>query len=339
MLLRQLIIYKDEIDTKTVLPSLQAMVTLTRPMSTPLYIITGFLGSGKTTLLKRAIDQYADTKKLGIIQNEFAPLNVDALELRRTGKTFDVLEINRGSVFCVCLIAEFQSALRDFIDAHHPDIVFLEASGLSDPIAVVEILQAPALKDCVHLAKICTIVDAGFFLLLQQANQRLIHQVRVADVVIVNKQDKIEAKAKVEEVAAEIWRINPLARIVRTSYCDVDMNVFASDLQPVALQKRSAFAVYKPHGRPVVGTAVVKSTRKISRIALDLFLAEQRPKSYRLKGHIQLDDGTAVMLQSTLGDLHIIPLENYIGPSEIIAIGPEIDPKIFSRRFRELAAS
>ncbi|MBN1481821.1 hypothetical protein EH223_05720 [candidate division KSB1 bacterium] len=308
-------------------------------MSTPLTIITGFLGSGKTTFLKRVIDRYADIKKIGIIQNEFAPMNVDALELRRTGKTFDVLEINRGSVFCVCLIADFQSDLRAFIDEHHPDVVFLEASGLSDPIAVVEILQAPVLKDRVHLAKICTIVDASSFLLLQQANQRLTNQVRVADVVIVNKQDKAEAKAKLEEVVSEIRRINPLACIIPASYCDVDMNVFESEVQPVALEKRSALAAYKSPGRPAIGTAVVKSTRKISRTALDLFLAEQLPKSYRLKGHVQLDDATALMLQSTLGDLHLVPLENYIGPSEIIAIGPEIHPQNFSRRFRELATS
>ena len=66
----------------------------------PFHIISGFLGSGKTTFLKRIIDKYAGEYKIGIIQNEFAPANIDGAELKKSGKDFQLLEINNGSAFC-----------------------------------------------------------------------------------------------------------------------------------------------------------------------------------------------------------------------------------------------
>ncbi len=303
-------------------------------MSIPLYIITGFLGSGKTTLLKRILHGYADEKKIGIIQNEFAPLNVDAVELKRSGKSFELMEVNRGSVFCVCLMADFKTGLRDFVDEHQPDAVFLEASGLSDPTAVVEILQAAELQDRVHLARICTIVDASSFLKLEKVNLRLTHQVRVADLVIINKGDKAAAEEK-ERIRGRIQRIHPLAKIMQTSFCAVELNPFDSDDMPVAVLEKRALSKLPPQARPDMATAVVKSTKKISRRALYLFLQEQTPKACRLKGHVQLDDST-VMVQCTFGDVTVVPLDNYVGPTELVAIGPEINPREFSKRFREL---
>ncbi|MBN1466645.1 GTP-binding protein [candidate division KSB1 bacterium] len=303
-------------------------------MSIPLTIITGFLGSGKTTLLKRLLSRYADEEKIGVIQNEFAPLNVDARELRQTGKTFALMEINRGSVFCVCLLAEFKTGLRDFIGAHQPEALFLEATGLADPIAVVEILRAPELSTIVHLAKICCIVDAVTFLPMEKMNLRLTHQVRTADVVLVNKSDATAEETRAA-VLKRVSQINPLAQIQLTRYCDIDLTILDSDELPLAARRASTRATREP-ARPAIGTAVVKSTRKITRAALERFLQEQRPRSYRIKGHVQLDDGSALMVQSTLGDVSLSPLQAYIGPTEIIAIGPEIDAKAFSQRFRQL---
>jgi G3E family GTPase len=304
-------------------------------MSIPLYILTGFLGSGKTTFLKRVLDQYANGQKIGIIQNEFAPLNVDAVELKQSDTSFELMQVNRGSVFCVCLVADFKTGLRDFVNAHKPDAVFLEASGLSDPIAVVEILQAPELQDCVHLVKIWSIVDASSFLIMEKSNLRITHQVRVADVVIINKMDKADAEA-IRKVEERINQINPLAKIFQTSYCDVDIHLADEIVPPVAIREQNVLDVQNAQPRPVIGTAVVKSTKKISRPALDQFLHEYSAKAYRLKGHVQLDDGTALMVQITNGDCQLSVIQNYIGPTELVAIGPDVDPREFSTRFREL---
>ena len=82
----------------------------------PFHIVSGFLGSGKTTFLKQIIDNYSDKYKLGIIQNEFASANIDGIELEASGKSFKLLRINKGSVFCVCLLGDFARSLEKFID-------------------------------------------------------------------------------------------------------------------------------------------------------------------------------------------------------------------------------
>ena len=105
----------------------------------PFILVTGFLGSGKTTFLKRLLARYSGDGKIGIIQNEFAPGSVDGTELKQSGMPFEILEVNNGSVFCVCLLGSFIKSLRTFVEEYQPEALILEASGLSDPISIGEI--------------------------------------------------------------------------------------------------------------------------------------------------------------------------------------------------------
>ncbi|MBK6283442.1 MAG: hypothetical protein IPF54_13020 [Draconibacterium sp.] len=113
-----------------------------------------FSGSGKTTFLKRIIDKYSDEYKIGIIQNEFAPANIDGAELKKSGKDFNLLEINNGSVFCVCLLGDFVRSLEKFIDEIQPEILIIEASGLSDTTSVAEVISSGSLSEKIYLAPI-----------------------------------------------------------------------------------------------------------------------------------------------------------------------------------------
>ena len=120
---------------------------------TAIYIVTGFLGSGKTTFIKQVIDSNDNKKKIAVIQNEFAPANFDGKELKRlTHKDFDLLEINNGSVFCVCLLSGFLHALKKLVIQYKPEIILLEASGLSDTIAIGQIFNSPELQYLLYLA-------------------------------------------------------------------------------------------------------------------------------------------------------------------------------------------
>lgn len=298
----------------------------------PFFLVTGFLGSGKTTFLKRVLEQFSEKTNIGIIQNEFASINVDSQDLSQTGKSFKLLEINRGAVFCICLLADFKSGCAEFIKKHQPDILFLEASGLSDPIAIVQILGAQELKDLLYLSTIWCIVDAVTFLQLEKSNVRLAHQIRVADVVFVNKIDK-GGKNK-REIAKRILEINPLARISYCQYCDTEIELSKDNIEPLAIRESQNISKIEPLTRPHIGTATIKSTRKISKKQLESFLHMFLDKAYRIKGHVQLGDESAVIVQSTFGSIEIEILNGYIGPSELVAIGPGIDAKEFSAQFR-----
>ena len=120
----------------------------------PIYIITGFLGSGKTTFIKNIIKKTSDKLKIGIVQNEFAPANVDSVELKQLSKNFEVLEVNRGSVFCACLFNNFTKSLEEFIEATRPDIIIIEATGLADPISIAELFQSQNIKEKIYLSRV-----------------------------------------------------------------------------------------------------------------------------------------------------------------------------------------
>ena len=82
----------------------------------PFYLVTGFLGSGKTTLIKHFIRSFADSKKIAIIQNEFAEVNIDGRELMQTGKLLDGGALNRIILYVTALM-EVKSSMGVIVAA------------------------------------------------------------------------------------------------------------------------------------------------------------------------------------------------------------------------------
>jgi G3E family GTPase len=292
----------------------------------PFYLVTGFLGSGKTTLLRRIIEDYADDRKVGIIQNEFAPGNVDGKELKGTGKPFEILEINKGSVFCVCLLGGFIDSLSAFIEKEEPDIIFLEATGLADPISIGELLDAPQLNKKIYLAHTWCIVDAPKFLEMEPRMTRITHQVRVADTVIINKTD---LSGDTEAIQKRIKELNPYAEVVKATYCDVAFQqvLLGEPAEPVAIRQSRELSAIEPGGRPDIRSVVIRTSRPVSRERLDRFLEEYLPKTYRMKGYVKLSDGSALALQTSFEQYSSETLPNYNGNTEIIAMGDNISPR------------
>lgn len=97
-----------------------------------LYLITGFLGAGKTTFLKNFIRLFSG-QRIQLIANEFGKEGVDGALLADLGAY--LREISGGSVFCACRMDQFEKVLRDSA-AEKPDVILVEASGLSDPTGV-----------------------------------------------------------------------------------------------------------------------------------------------------------------------------------------------------------
>jgi len=299
----------------------------------PFILVTGFLGSGKTTLLKRFIGEYADTRRLAVIQNEFAPSGVDGEELRRTGKSFEILEINRGSVFCVCLLSDFVKSLADMVDRVRPDAVVLEATGLADPIAVAQLLHAPQLRPRVYLRHVFAVVDAGTFPRIERAVTRAAHQVRIADTVLVNKIDS--QGADVDKVEERVIALNPLAVVRRVTYCAIPLEGMLSSAagQSVAERRSEELAGLESGGRPPIGSVAARRSQPVSRGSLERFLARNAPGSYRLKGFVRLSDGGVVAVQSCFGRTTLAPVDNYNGASELVAMGPGVDADAFVKAF------
>ena len=308
--------------------------------SIPFFLVTGFLGSGKTSLLKNFLNIHADHKKIAVVQNEFAESNVDGIELRSTGKKFEIPEINRGSVFCVCLLSDFKNSMKVLIDEHEPDAVILEATGLADPIAIGQLLQAPELLDRVYLSHIWCVIDATNFMVMEQTVTRIAHQVRIADTIVVNKIDLI-GETNLEAAETRIKELNPHGNIIHSSFCNLPFSdTFSINTQlPVAVQFLDVDAEACSEGPPVIVSTVVRSSAKMDRSRLESFLQAFETKTYRLKGFVNLSSGDTVSVQSCFGSTSIVAVEEFHGPTELIAMGPEIDPREFRQSFDQMVGA
>ncbi len=296
----------------------------------PFYLVTGFLGSGKTTLLKNILRDWTDGKRIAIIQNEFAPTGTDGKELKREGKPFKLVEINNGSVFCVCTLGTFIQTLKKLIDEYKPEIIFLEASGLADPINIIELLQENTVKEKLSLSKILCVVDAVNFDKGLNKISRFKHQVMVADTIIVNKTDL--HTGNLQELQNKLLLLNPFAEIIITHYCKLNLDELLKDKNREHKAAKS-FGEKESEGRPGIKTCVLRIHEKISREGLELFVKEMMKESARIKGVVNLSDNRIMGIQSVFEIFEMEEIDSYTGPTEIVAFGDTITPGNLRKTF------
>ncbi len=298
------------------------------------YLVTGFLGSGKTSLLKHILALYADRHRIAVIQNEFASSGTDGKELQRSGEPFRLVEVNNGSVFCVCMLGTFIRSLEKLVSEYQPELIFLEASGLSDPINIIELLGDPAIRDHVTLSRIISIVDAPHFHQGLHMMPRVRHQVMVADTVLLNKIDLYRGDK--ETLRREVQAINPFAAIRETTYCRFDPD----GPDPIQARPQEAAAHVgekESEGRPGMKACVMRVHDRITPDGLDRFVEEIRQESPRIKGFVNTTDEKVVGIQSVFGSYSKEVIDGYRGPTEVIAFGEDFTPGKLRKTFLKCA--
>ncbi|KEO84221.1 CobW family GTP-binding protein [Tumebacillus flagellatus] len=193
----------------------------------PVYILTGFLGAGKTTLLKNLLTAVkADGLRPAVVMNEFGMESVDTLSLQ--GANVPVMDLVEG---CVCCTVKggLADAMLQLIEAARPDVIFLEATGVANPVDIVDALFEPELHGAVSLGGVFTLVGATRFPLAvppefsqTQLQRTQFDQVRYADIVLISKTDAADfgRKFAVESVVREL---NAKAPILTVTNGQVDV--------------------------------------------------------------------------------------------------------------------
>ena len=301
----------------------------------PFFLVTGFLGSGKTTFLKNIVNNNAEGKKIAIIQNEFAPANIDGADLKHLDKPFQILEINNGSVFCVCLLSDFISSLKAFIETENPDLVILESSGLSDPIAIAEILQSKQIKELVYLASCWCIIDVQNFHRIKSLLVRVKHQITIADYLIFNKIDLVKSP-KLEKVKKDVRSINSKAYFMECSYCHIDPDIFYRAAGTIRIPGGKGGSVEQGCSRPPLNTGVFKTSRKIRLDNLKDIIHRYTDKTFRIKGYVLLENNEFASVQTVYNEAHINLIDDKTGNTALILMGEAFNLSEFSRDFRKL---
>ncbi len=187
------------------------------------YLITGFLGSGKTTFLNRIIDRFPQDKKLTILMNEFGEIGIDGTLIE--GDEIDMMEISRGSIFCVCVKTDFIKGLYELKTSVQPDVLLIESTGVANPSDLKRDLKLPIFNDrfC-FMEQFCTI-DAPHFLDAYETYASLEKQIASSTVFIINKTD-LSSPEMIENVKKVIFEFHPDPLFFETTYADIPLDKF-----------------------------------------------------------------------------------------------------------------
>jgi G3E family GTPase len=176
----------------------------------PAYILVGFLGSGKTTVLGHLLEWCVEQGlRPGLVINEYGDVSIDGEALRQEG--LPLTELSEG---CICCTAseELVPALLDIARQPKVDLIFLEATGLADPLDLLDTLTDPQLWACVEVGGIISVIDSQRFTQLAHDLVLARHQVEYADVLVMNKCDLISREWQ-EALLASLPTLAPQARI------------------------------------------------------------------------------------------------------------------------------
>ena len=215
----------------------------------PVILITGYLGSGKTTLLNNILKQ--EKRKVALIVNDMGSINVDAEILKKNGSNVaecPMFELQNGCICCT-LRDEFIEQVEKISKLDSIEVVFVEASGISDPGAVSASFLAYEEDNPdtnVYLTSIVTVVDADriyreflsdlkhkkeqrdsladqYDLSQEEISTLIVDQIEFCNFIVLNKCDLL-SEDQLKEVESIVRDFQPRAPIIHSVNGDIDID-------------------------------------------------------------------------------------------------------------------
>ncbi|MGB7920170.1 MAG: GTP-binding protein [Desulfobacterales bacterium] len=182
-------------------------------------IVFGFLGAGKTTFITRILEGWGSKEKTVVLVNEFGEVGIDGELLAAKGG--NVVEMPSGCICCT-LQADFRSQMLDITRTIGPERVIIEPTGVATIAQVKSIIAAQLFEDTIREINDILIADATGFMGLYKANRHFVEsQVENADVVLLNKCDKVD-KTKAMVTRSAISAINPEITVLMAEFGAVE---------------------------------------------------------------------------------------------------------------------
>jgi G3E family GTPase len=246
----------------------------------PVTVLSGFLGAGKTTLLNHVLAN-RDGLRVAVIVNDMSSINIDARLVASTGalhRTDErLIEMTNGCICCTLredLLVEVAKLARE----GRFDYLLIESSGISEPLPVAETFTfedetGRRLGDIARLDTLVTVIDADHFPRYFRSSEDLadvaevraagtevdaqdartlaellIEQAEFADVLVINKIDRVSADA-LARLEALLRRLNPTARMIRAEHGRVNpADVLDTGRFSFAQAERAAGWLEEPRG-------------------------------------------------------------------------------------------
>lgn len=163
-----------------------------------LAVIGGYLGAGKTTVVNHLLEA-PHGKRVAVLVNDFGAVNIDGRLIR--ARSDDVIELDNGCICCTIGGALVDALTRLAAREARPDLLLIEASGVSDP---AKIAQVGLLNGAFRLTAVLVVVDAPE--LVRTLADPLVgamaqQQIDSASAVIVTKLDLVAPESRERAVS------------------------------------------------------------------------------------------------------------------------------------------
>jgi G3E family GTPase len=267
------------------------------------------------------------------MMNEYGEVNIDGELLR--GQGYSVREMTNGCICCT-IGGTLGLALQE-VAALKPDVIFIEATGLADPIELIDQATKEDVFSLVRIASLIAVLDPiNFARLAEELHSGIRQQVELADFVLINKSDLAD-KATLESIAAQVQTINP-----RTAIFITQRGELAYDL---ILEKPGEFSRLEIHPHHALvhdhfHTLTVLCEAPLVRERFEILMQALPSTVWRAKGFVRFTNSAEQwMFQSVMGDFAIEWIDLLPEPPEhVVFIGKEFDREALRRAVLSCAA-
>ena len=302
----------------------------------PVILIAGFLGAGKTTLLVRLLKAaLALGRKPAVLMNEAGAISVDGPLAQTAGANIDVMNVLGGCICCT-LKGELHAGLNEVIKDVRPEILFIETTGIADPVEVIDTCTALDLIEAIEVKAVVTVLDVEHGLSALRINDLARRQLELASVIVLNKMDLADP-AWFPQLQARVREIAPTAQQVGTVHCELDAAALLDGLlkQP-APQLRSTgdqaldsllhevgrHSDHKhPHGYVALSFLVDRAPDKAALLGA---LKSLPANVIRAKGFVRMVSDDALYICQYAGghaQAHVFPLDGFDPKPTLVVIG------------------
>jgi G3E family GTPase len=300
----------------------------------PVTLVTGFLGCGKTTLLNHILRKLGGVR-MAVLVNELGEIGIDNELI--VGVDDGMIELSNGCVCCSTNSDLVDAIARVLGRAEPVDHILVETTGVADPRPVAATFQRAEFRGLLRLDAIVAVAEAEQFSLERFDGIAARSQLKHADAVLVNKCDRV-AEPQLAHVEAAIRALNPDARLVRTTYCDVPLALILD----VDLFRPSAHGEHR-HGHIEIDgftSVCFESDRPLSARRFQDFLDRRPPGLVRGKGFLWLAETDRRYVFHMVGDRFILEDDprDRAGRNRLVFIGRDLDAANLQRTLAECLA-